>query len=201
MQKAVWGLSQAGILANKLLCKCLTPFGYFECLNIPGFWKHKSRPILFTLIVNDFGVKYEHKEDVDHLIAAIKSKYKKLTKDRTGKLYCSIKLQWDYNKRTLIISMLGYVVKQLQRYKHNSPSHPHHCPYYPQPKQYGSSAQCPIPPNTSPPLSNDNIKNVQQVVGSILFYAGAFDLTVLMALSSVASKQSKGKDSTMKKCK
>jgi hypothetical protein len=36
MQKAVWGLPQACILANKLLCKCLAPFGYFECLNTPG---------------------------------------------------------------------------------------------------------------------------------------------------------------------
>jgi hypothetical protein len=113
MRTAVWGLPQAGILANKLLCKRLAPFGYFECLNTPGLWKHESRPISFTLIIDDFGVKYKRKEDVDHLIAAIKSKYKKLTEDWTGELYCSIKLQWDYDKHTLNISMLGYVIKQL----------------------------------------------------------------------------------------
>jgi hypothetical protein len=95
MWKVVWGLLQAGILTNKLLCKRLAPFGYFECLNTPGLWKHESCAISITLIVNDFVVKYEHKEDVDHLIAAIKSKYKILTKDWTGKLYCGIKLQWD----------------------------------------------------------------------------------------------------------
>jgi hypothetical protein len=201
MRKAVLGLPQAGILANKLLCKHLAPFGYFKCLNTPGLWKHKSCPILLTLIVNDFGVKYERKEDVDHLIATIKSKYNKLTKDWTGNIYCGIKLQWDYDECTLNISMPGYVVKQLQHYKHDSPPHPQHCPHNLQPKQYGSSAQCPIPPNTSPPLSNNNIKHVQGVIGSILFYARALDLIVLMALSSIASKQSKGTDSTMKKCK
>ncbi len=72
--------------------------------------------------------------------------------------------------------------------KHNSPSCPQHCPYYLQPKQYGSSAQCPIPPDTSPLLSNDDIKHVQRVISSILFYARAVDLAVLMALSSIASK-------------
>ncbi len=96
MQKAVWGLPQAGILANKLLHIRLAHFGYFVCLNTPGLWKHKSRPILFTLVVDEFGVKYKRKKDVDHLIAAIKSKYKKLTKYWTGKLCCSIKLQWNY---------------------------------------------------------------------------------------------------------
>jgi hypothetical protein len=161
MWKAVWGRPQAGILANKLLCKCLAPFGYFKCLNTPGLWRHESCPISFTLISNEFGVKYKCKEHVDHLIAAIKSKYKNLTKDWTGKLYCGIKLQWDLDKPILDISMLGYVVKQLQHYKHNSPSCQKNCPYYPQPKQYGSSVQHPIPPNTSPPLSDDNIKHVQ----------------------------------------
>ncbi len=94
-RKAVWGLPQASILANKLLCKRLAPFGYFECLNTPSLRKRESHPISFTIIVDDFGVKYKHKEDVDHSIAAIKSKYKKLTEDWTGKLYYGIKLQWD----------------------------------------------------------------------------------------------------------
>jgi hypothetical protein len=83
LHKAVWGLPLAEILANKLLQKCLAPHGYYECKNTPGFWKHTMRPITLTLIVDDFGVKYERQEDVDHLIAAIKTKYI-LTKDWTG---------------------------------------------------------------------------------------------------------------------
>ncbi len=113
MQKAVWGLPQAGILANKLLRKCLALHGYYKCKNTPGLWKHTSQPISFTFVVDDFGMKYEHKEDIDHLIEAIKTKYK-LTEDCSGNLYCGIELNWDYNKRTLDISMPGYIVKQLQ---------------------------------------------------------------------------------------
>ena len=58
MRRAVWGLPQAGILANKLLRKRLRPHGYYECANTPGLCKHVSRPISFTLVVDDFGVKY-----------------------------------------------------------------------------------------------------------------------------------------------
>jgi hypothetical protein len=36
MQCAVWGLPQAGILANKCLCHKLAPFGYYECVITPG---------------------------------------------------------------------------------------------------------------------------------------------------------------------
>ena len=66
MHRAVWGLPQAGILANKLLRKRLLPHGYCECSNTPGPWKHKTRPISFMLVVDNFGVKYVGKEHVDH---------------------------------------------------------------------------------------------------------------------------------------
>ncbi len=80
MHQAVWGLPQAGIIANKLLCKRLLPHGYYKCANMPGLWKHKTRPISFTLVVDDFGVKHVEKEDVNHLIWCIKQKYQ-LTED------------------------------------------------------------------------------------------------------------------------
>jgi hypothetical protein len=69
------------------------------------------------------------------------------------------------------------------------------------PKQYGSEAQPPLPPNKSPPLSNKDIKYVQQVIGSILYYTHAVNLTVLMVLSTIASKQAEGMENTMLKTK
>ena len=38
MERAVWGLPQVGILANKLLRKQLAPHRYYECINTPGLW-------------------------------------------------------------------------------------------------------------------------------------------------------------------
>jgi hypothetical protein len=200
MRRAVWGLPQAGILANKLLRKRLAPHGYYECKQTPGLWKHTSRHISFTLVVDDFGVKYTNKKDIEHLIDHLKTDYE-LTEDWDGDLYCGIKLKWDYVARTLDISMPGYIIKQLQKYKHACPPRPQHCPYSPEPKRYGSDAQRPLPEDTSPPLSKEDIKHVQRVIGSILYYARAVDLTVLMALSTIASEQAKGTESTMAKTK
>jgi hypothetical protein len=61
MRQAVWGLPQAGISANNKLKGKLALFGYHKCIDTPGLWKHKSRPLTFTLVMDDFGVKYEKK--------------------------------------------------------------------------------------------------------------------------------------------
>ncbi len=100
MHRAVWCLPQAGILVNKLLQKRLLPHGYYKCKHTPGLWQHLTRPISFTLVVNDFGVKYVGKEHVNHLIKCIKEKYE-LSEDWSGDLYCGIKLHWDYNACTV----------------------------------------------------------------------------------------------------
>jgi hypothetical protein len=92
MRHAVWGLSQAGILANKRLRRKLAPFGYYKSVNTPGLWRHESWPLTFTLMVDDFGVKFVNKEDVDHLISSIKKTYT-LTEDWMGNLYCGINLE------------------------------------------------------------------------------------------------------------
>ena len=52
--RAVWGLPQTGILANKLLRKGLAPHGYYKCVNTPRLWHHQTPPITFSLIVDDF---------------------------------------------------------------------------------------------------------------------------------------------------
>ncbi len=100
------------------------------------------------------------------------------------------------------ISMPSYIIKQLQKIQACLSTQASTLSgYAPQPKKFGSEAQCPLPPDTSPHLSNANIKHVQHIIGSILYYACAVDLTVLMPLSTIASKQAKGTQQTMAKSK
>jgi hypothetical protein len=198
MHCAVWGLPQAGILANKLLQKHLLPHGYFKCPNTPGLWKHSTCPILFTLVADYLGVKYVGKEHHNHLIECIKTKYE-LTEDWAGDLNFRIKLSWDYIACTLDKTMPGYIKKLLHKYKHCIPSKPQHCPYFPDPTQYGAKAQAPLPIGISPKLLPDNVKQIQHIVRSIFYYAWAINITVLMALISIAIKQTKGTTSTIEK--
>jgi hypothetical protein len=124
----------------------------------------------------------------------------KLTEDWTGDLYCRITLDWDYINRTVDISMPGYIKKKIQEYGHIVPNRMQKCPYLPDPKTLGSIAQAPLPPDDTPKLDKKGIKCVQQIVGSILYYARSVDMTVLMALSSIAAKQTKATEKTMNRC-
>jgi hypothetical protein len=69
IRKGMYGLPQAGKLANNLLILVLAPFGYFPVPIMPGIWQHDTRDIAFCLVVDDFGVKYTNKDDADQLIA------------------------------------------------------------------------------------------------------------------------------------
>ena len=81
------------------------------------------------------------------------------------------------------------------------PTKQQHCPYTPAPKQYGAEAQALLPVDISPKLSDEEIKEIQRIAGSILYHAQAVNITVLMALSSIASKQTRGTMNTMAKAK
>jgi hypothetical protein len=50
------------------IVKRLAPHGYAPTPHMPRLCTHKTRPIIFSLIVEDFGVKYVRKEHADHLI-------------------------------------------------------------------------------------------------------------------------------------
>jgi hypothetical protein len=53
----MYGLKQAGLLENQLLQTRLAPFGNYLARHTPGLWLYNTRPISFTLVVDDFAVK------------------------------------------------------------------------------------------------------------------------------------------------
>ena len=55
--KGMYGLPQAGIIAQELLEDRLGKHGYSQSKHTLGLWTHKLRPVAFSLIVDDFGAK------------------------------------------------------------------------------------------------------------------------------------------------
>jgi hypothetical protein len=94
IRKGMHGLKQSGHLANQLLQTCLAPFGYYPARRTPGLWLHKTRPISFTLVVDDFAVKYVGKQHAEHLRNALLRTYE-LTTDWTATVYSGMTLKWD----------------------------------------------------------------------------------------------------------
>ncbi len=86
IRKGMYCLPQAGILANKLLKKHLVKHSYFEQPHTPGLWRHESRPIWFNLAVDDFGIKYIGKGNLQHLYDPLWKETYQIIKDRVGKL-------------------------------------------------------------------------------------------------------------------
>jgi hypothetical protein len=83
---SMYGLPQASSLGHDLLKQRLNAAGYHQSPIIPGLWKHNTRPIQFTLVVDDFGVKYTSHDNANHLIDTLKQYYDVLIDD-TGKEY------------------------------------------------------------------------------------------------------------------
>ena len=84
---------------------------------VPGLWKHGWRPVQFTLVVDDFGVKYVGEEHALHLKETLEQNYK-VTTDWTGNRYIGITLDWDYKQRQVHLSVPGYVAKALKQFQH-----------------------------------------------------------------------------------
>ena len=67
IRKEMYGLLQAGLLAQEFLKERLSKNGYTQSMLTPSMWKHHTLPVQFCLIINDFGVKYMGKEHMKHL--------------------------------------------------------------------------------------------------------------------------------------
>ena len=102
------GLKQAGHIANDRFKIHLAQFGYAPVLRTPVLGKHVMRDITFSLVINDFGIKYFGQDNADHLIQALNKQYT-ISMDWTGSFFCGLHTQWDYTSRTCDISMPNYI--------------------------------------------------------------------------------------------
>jgi hypothetical protein len=183
-----------GLLANQLLQTRLAPFGSYLARHAPGLWLHKTRPISFTLIVDDFTVKYIGKQHAEHLRNSLLQTYE-LAIDWTATVYSGMTLKWDYNKRTCDISMPGYVSNVLSKFQHDSPKNPQHnpsryvMPVYGAKNQYATKDETPL-------ITAQQCLTIQKVTGSVLYCARAVDPTVLMPLNDIATEQTKETEKT-----
>jgi len=80
ISKGMDGLPQAGRLAYNHLVLNLGRNGYHPCKRTHGLWRHITRPILFSLVVDDFGIKYFGKQHAQHVFTSLRENYK-ITKD------------------------------------------------------------------------------------------------------------------------
>ena len=194
----MYGLPQAAKLASDLLVPRLEAAGYIQDPHTQGLFKHKTRPVMFCLIVDDFGVQYTGEHNAQHLLDTLEEFYT-VTTDWEGDQYCGLSLKWDYLKRTVQLSMPGYVKRALQRFLHQPTRRRHDAPHQHAVPQHGAKVQF-TSPDLSDPLPTKEITTIREIVGVFLYYARAVDNTMLCALSTIAAQQSTATEATAEAC-
>ena len=120
IHRGMYGLPQAGLLAQQLLEERFNAKGYSQSTLVPGLCTHEWRPITFTLCVDNFGVKYTGEQHADHLLDILQEHYT-ISNDWSGSRYLVMYIDWDYARQEVHLSMLSYVQDALKRFHHDLP--------------------------------------------------------------------------------
>ena len=187
--KAIYGLPQAGFLAQQRLIQHLAEAGYVQDPHVPLLFKHETRNVTFTLVVDDFGVKYKNKSDVEHLIASLSQHYK-IKVDWECTTYLGISLKWDRSKGAINLSMPKVIPRLLEQNKDLLTGHGAQSPMIYVPPNIGETVQY-VHDYTSPPLAPAMVTRVQSIIGCTLYYGRVIDCTILPAVNFLASEQSR----------
>ena len=191
IKNCVYGLPQSGVLAQALLKKRLKRHDYYQCPITPGLWRHTWRPIMFCLLVDDFGIEYVGERHALHLKSVLEKHYE-ITLNWKGDLYSGINLEWNYNpvhvKRTVRLTMDDYIANLRVKFNHADPKKPQHSPYKYAPIIYGSKIQYAAEADDSAPLDKADILHVQSIIGALFFYGRAVDNKLLVSLCEKSDK-------------
>jgi hypothetical protein len=186
--KCIYGLPQACLLSQVRLVGHFADHGYHQVPCVPCLLKHAERGTTFTLVVDDFLVKYNTEADADHFLDTLRLQYE-ITVDPTASKYLGYAIAFDDTAHTVTLSMPEYVPKLLQRFAPGRQIKGAAFPAIYTPHTYG--AQPPPTTDNSAPLDTAAILRLQEIVGSLLYYARAVDCTMLTAVNHIASEQSR----------
>ena len=152
-------------------------------------FRHDSNGVTFSLVVDDFGVKYTERAGAQHLIDTLLGCGYELSIDWDGAKYLGLTIEFASDRQSIAISLPGYIDKVLKQ----------HAPYintgtaspavYTSPS-YGARQQL-VSSDSSAPLCKSEASRLRGIVGSILYYARAVDSTMLPAVTTLASLQAR----------
>ncbi len=191
-------MPQAGKIARDSLVATLVAEDYVECPTTAGLFRHKTNGVAFTLVVDDFLIRFHEKAGADHLLSVLKRRYK-ITEDWTASKYIGLTLDWDRKNRTVAISIPHFVSKALIELDVTKALFNTNAPSQYLPPRYGSTAPQMTTEDESPLLSQEKAKWMQRFVGKFLYYARAVDPTQLTPISMLAAIQSKATEDVLQR--
>ena len=182
--KSMYGLPHAGKIAQDVLIERLAAHGYHQTSTICLF-RHSTNGVAFALVVDDFGVKFQSLAGAEDLIRCLQLYYT-LTIKMDATKFLGLTVAVDHVAREVRLSAPGVIPKALKQFAANSTSVARSPAVY-QPPRFGSAAQVPDSPDTSPLLTPDEHHRLQQLGGILLYYCLVIDSTGLPAVTAIES--------------
>ena len=93
VSKGMYGLPQACLLAQQRLVTHLASHGYIQTPT-PCIFRHTTNGTVFTLFVDEFGIKYTSQPGADHLISTLRQLYE-IKFNWVGDSYTGFTIQFD----------------------------------------------------------------------------------------------------------
>ena len=182
--KSMYGLPHAGKIAQDVLIERLASHGYLQT-GTACLFRHATNGVAFTLIVDDFGVKFQDPAGAEDLIRCLQLYYT-LTIKKDATKYIGLTIAVDHVAREVRLSVPGLIAKVLRQFAPNSTTVARSPAIY-KPPRFGAAAQTPESPDTSPLLSTAEHHRLQQLGGVLLYYCLAVDATGLPAVTAIES--------------
>ena len=195
VNKGMYGLKQAGLLANDRIVEHLAKYDYIQSKYVPCLFVSKDKSTAFCLIVDDLLIKANN-SNRERLYACLRVLYE-ITTDDTGSKYINIEMRRDRSAGTIACAMKGYMDKVITRFDNWAGTRSAKSPGIYQPPSYGIKQQFTAPEDHSKPLSPADINTLQQLIGSVLYYTRAIDPTYMHEVNKLGSEQASATESIL----
>jgi hypothetical protein len=186
--KTHYGLPQAGALSQERLFAHLLQHGYTQLSLSQSLFRNEDGSIRFSLVVDDFAVIWSKKASMEHLIQTLRKLYT-VKVSWEGSKYLGMNITMDRIKRNVMLSMPGYVDKLLHKLRPlgvkpvTTPAI-YTAPNYKSPKAQTATV------DTSPLATPEQKRELQVIIGTLLYYARTVDPSILTAVHELGSVQS-----------
>ena len=117
--EGMYRLPQVGYPTQKELVDYIATFDYFLFTTDLCLFRHKTNKVAFAFVVDDCLVKYKDCAPAMQLLSALQERYP-LKYDWSPSQYLGIDIAFDKRKRTVKLSVPGYIPKMLCRFDPDS---------------------------------------------------------------------------------
>ncbi len=187
--KTHYGLLQAGALSQERLFDHLERNVYFKVFHTPSIFRNHNGTVRFSLVVDDFAIVWSNKTDMNHFIQTQRQLYT-VKVDWNGGKYLGMTIDINRQERHVTLSMPGYITKLLRRGRPQGVKSATTPAIYITPNYKSPKAQTATIDET-PLASLAQQRELQVVVGTLLYYARSVDPSILTAVHELGSVQSK----------